>query len=463
MKSSDIKRYEKLHDISLPKDTISETGVIGTLLMHPEFIYTSEYLKANQFYNREFACIYHIIKTLTDKGINEIDNFLVMAEIEGNAAFKSIINEYQDISKDVCGWLDDLKLVTRSDIESYELISKKVVTNAFKRDSYIKLREMSNEVLKSEEDINITNFKLQTDIADFSRIYICNDEIKTLGEQADKIWEGIMSKRGTGFFGFPSVFPEFNKYATYEKTELNIFAAPAKTAKSQILSNEAWNLSISGVPTLYIDRELSTENHMLRMLAYLTGIENRRIKMGELSLKEESLIKEKLEIIKKLPYTHIYKPVTDMGEMYMMIKNHKLKHGIEFMVYDYVKANDGSDGDKEYQKLGKLTDWLKNNIAGSLDLAVLGACQMDRGGTKIADSSKIERNCSTLSYVTRKTKEDMITDGKDAGNLKLRVAFNRNGAMMDEDEHINLILDGDKCRVNQAKVPFSGDEDNMPY
>jgi hypothetical protein len=220
MKSSDIKKYERLHNIELPKDTISETGVIGTLLMHPEFIYTSEYLKPNQFYNREFACIYHIVKTLTDKGISEIDNFLVMAEIEGNAAFKSIINEYQDISKDVCGWLDDLKLVTRSDTESYELISKKVVTNAFKRDSYIKLREMSNEVLKSEEDINVTNFKLQTDIADFSKIYICNEEVKTLGEQADKIWEGIMSKRGTGFFGFPSVFTEFNKYATYEKTDI---------------------------------------------------------------------------------------------------------------------------------------------------------------------------------------------------------------------------------------------------
>ena len=462
MKSKDIVRYEKLHSIELPKDTISETGVIGTLLMHPEFIYTSEYLKADQFYNREFACIYFIIKTLTDKGINEVDNFMIMAEIEGNKAFKSVIEEYQDISKDICGWLDDLKLVARTDIESYELISKNIVSNAFKRDSYIKLREMSNEVLESKEDINTTNFKLQTDIADFSKIYICNEEVKTLGEQADKIWEEIMSKRNGGFFGFPSTFPEFNKYATYEKTELNIFAAPAKTAKSQILSNEAWGSAISGVPTLYIDRELSTENHMLRMLAYLTGIENRRIKRGELSLKEEDLVKEKLEMIKKLPYTHIYKPITDMGEMYMMIKNLKLRQGIEFMVYDYVKANDGSDGDKEYQKLGRLTDWLKNDIAGSLDLAVVGACQMDRGGTKIADSSKIERNCSTLSYVTRKTKEDMVKDGKDAGNLNLRVAFNRNGGMMDEDEHINLVLDGDKCRVNQAIIPFSGGDDT-PY
>ena len=462
MKTEDIKKYEKLHKIELPKDTISETGVIGTLLMHPEFIYTSDYLKPNQFYNRELACVYHIIRGFTDKGIKEIDSFLIMNEIEGNKSYKAIINEYNNISNDLCTWLDDLKLVARVDIESYELITKKVVANAFKRDSYIKLRELANEVLESKEDINATNFKLQQDVAEFSKIYICNEEVKTLGEQADKIWEGIMEKRNSGFFGFPSSFPEFNKYATYEKTELNIFGAPAKTAKSQILSNEAWSLAIGGVPSLYIDRELSTENHMLRMLAYLTGIENRRIKMGELSLKEELLIKEKLGVIKKLPYTHIYKPITDMGEMYMMIKNLKLKHGIEFLVYDYVKANDGSDGDKEYQKLGRLTDWLKNDIAGSLDLAVVGACQMDRGGTKIADSSKIERNCSTLSYVTRKTREEMVADGSDGGNLKLRVAFNRNGAIMDEEEHINLVLSGDLCRVQQAKTPFTSDG-GLPY
>lgn len=303
---------------------------------------------------------------------------------------------------------------------------------------------------------------MQQEVADFSKIYICNEEVKLLGEQVDKIWQDVMAKRNTGFFGFPSKFAEFNRYATYEPTELALIGAPAKTAKSQILSNEAWNLAIQGVPSLYIDRELSTENHMLRMLAYLTGIENRRIKMGELTLKEESLIKEKLEFIKKLPYTHIYKPVTDMSEMFMTVKGHKLKHGIEFLVYDYVKANDGSDSDKEHQKLGKLTDWLKNDIAGSLNLAVIGACQMDRGGTKIADSSKIERNCSTLSYVTRKTREEMLADSKDAGNLKLRVAFNRNGAIMDEDQYINLVLDGDRCRVEQAKIPFTiGGE--LPY
>ena len=46
--------------------------------------------------------------------------------------------------------------------------------------------------------------------ADFSQIYICNKEVLTLGEQVDKIWENIVSKRGSGFFGFPSKFEALN-------------------------------------------------------------------------------------------------------------------------------------------------------------------------------------------------------------------------------------------------------------
>lgn len=462
MKIKDIQKYERLNGIELPRDDISETGVIGTLLCKTDFMLKSEYLQPRMFYNRELGSILHILTSLYAKGVIEIDNFMIVNEIEGNKSIKDIIYSISDISKDIYDWLDNLKLTARNTLEEYEILAKKVVTCSFKRESYIKLHNLSNEIINTDKDINEINYELQQEVSDFSKAYICNKETLLLGEQVDKIWDAILSKRNSGFFGFPSKFSELNKYATYEKTELNMISAPAKTGKSQILSNEAWDLACNGVPSLYIDREMSTENHFIRMLSYLTGIENRRIKMGELTLKEDLLLKEQMNKIKKLPYVHIYKPMTDMNEMYMNIKSLKLKHGVEFLVYDYIKANDGSDTDKEYQKLGKLTDWLKNDIAGSLDLAVLGACQSDRTGMRVADSSKIERNCSTLSYVTRKTKEEYVADGKDAGNIKLRVGFSRNGAIMEEDQYINLLLDGDKCKIEQAKIPFTS-SDSMPY
>ncbi|MGL5151857.1 MAG: DnaB-like helicase C-terminal domain-containing protein, partial [Clostridium sp.] len=438
LKVSDIKKFEKLNHADLPKDETSEIGLIGTLLVHSEFILKSDYIKPNMFYDRCLGSVYYAIQNLYSKGVTDIDTFMLYATINGNKGLK---DPFEDSNiPDIVEFLEDCKLVARETIEEYEILANKVVTASYKRESYVKLNILQDKILTSEDDINKINYDMQQQVTDFSKIYICNKEVLTLGEQADKIWEGIVSKRNEGFFGFPSKYNELNNYATYEKTELMMIAAPGKTGKSQLLANEAWDKAIAGVPTTYIDRELSTENHMIRMLSYLTGIDNRNIKKGQTTLKEESLIKEKLEFIKRLPYTHIYKPVSEMPEMYMTIKSLILKHGVEFLVYDYVKGNDGSDGDKEYQKLGKLTDWLKNDIAGSLDLAVLSACQMDDNGTKVADSQKILRNCSTLAFLTRKTKEEMVNDGADGGNMKLRVKANRNGNIMNEDEYINLVL-----------------------
>lgn len=453
MKINDIKSFERRNKIELPKDENIEKSMIGTLLIHPEFILKFEYVKPKFFYNRGLGCIYHVINSLYNESIVEIDNFLIANEIEGNKNFKEVF-ENSGI-KDIDKHIEELRLLGRSTIEEYEYMCKKVTTMAFKRESFIKLNEISKDILSTDEDINNINYNLQQSIANFSKIYISNDEIKSLGEQADSIWEGIISKRNSGFFGLPSKFEELNKYLTYEKTELVLISAPKKTGKSNILSNEAWHKAINGVPTLYIDREMSTENHMLRMLAFLSGIENRRLKSGELSVKEEMLVREKLKLIKTLPFYHTYEPLANLNELYMKTKSLQLKHGVEFLVYDYVKANQGGDSDKEYQVLGRQTDWLKNEIAGSLNLACLGSAQMDDSGKKVADSQKIERNCSSSIHVVRKTMEEIAIDGRDSGNLKMMVKFNRNGAMTEEDEYINLYLNGNIATVSQAKNPFT--------
>lgn len=453
MKVNDIKSFERRNKIELPKDENIEKSMIGTLLIHPEFILKFEYIKPKFFYNRDLGCIYHVINSLYNESIVEIDNFLIANEIEGNKNFKEVF-ENSGI-KNIDKHIEELRLLGRSTIEEYEYMCKKVITMAFKRESFIKLNEISKDILSSDEDINNINYNLQQSVANFSKIYISNDEIKSLGEQADSIWEGIISKRNSGFFGLPSKFEELNKYLTYEKTELVLISAPKKTGKSNILSNEAWHKAINGVPTLYIDREMSTENHMLRMLAFLSGIENRRLKSGELSVKEEMLVREKLKLIKTLPFYHTYEPLANLNELYMKTKSLQLKHGVEFLVYDYVKANQGGDSDKEYQVLGRQTDWLKNEIAGSLNLACLGSAQMDDSGKKVADSQKIERNCSSSIHVVRKTMEEIAIDGKDSGNLKMMVKFNRNGAMTEEDEYINLYLNGNIATVSQAKNPFT--------
>ena len=90
MKIDDIRQFEKDKGIDLPKDELSEDGLIGTILMHPEFILKSDYIKPNFFSRKELACIYYIVSEFYKKGIIEIDTFMIATEIEKNKSFMSI-------------------------------------------------------------------------------------------------------------------------------------------------------------------------------------------------------------------------------------------------------------------------------------------------------------------------------------------------------------------------------------
>ncbi|MGL5649272.1 MAG: DnaB-like helicase C-terminal domain-containing protein, partial [Clostridium sp.] len=424
MKVKDIKNFERQHNIELSHDDISENGIIGTVLAHPSYIYKSEYLKPNMFYNRELACIYYIISDLLNKGIIEIDNFLIINEIEGNKGFKATIEEFDDISNDIVGWLDGLKEVARSSTEEYELIVKKVVSHAFKRESYIKLCELSNYVLNSNDDINKLNYKLQTDVTKFADTYIVNTDVQLMGDKVEDLWNLITSRRNNGFSGIPSKYKDLNKYFTYENGELVVIGGRAKSGKSMFFLNEAIHKVENGVPTAIFDTEMSDERWLVRYLALKTGIDIQRVKSGEYSKEEEIEINNAIKWLKDKPLIHIYDPDWTKDKIYMVAKQLKSTIGLGFLIYDYIKVNDTSAETKEHNVLGDMTNFLKNKVGGALDIPVLAGGQMSPKEERLADSDKINRYASTIAYWIHKTKEEQLNDGKDAGNCKFRIDYN---------------------------------------
>lgn len=102
------------------------------------------------------------------------------------------------------------------------------------------------------------------------------------------------------------------------------------------------------------------------------------------------------------------------------------------------------------RSLVDLLIWLKNQIAGDLNIAAIGAAQATSSG-KLADSAKIARNASTICMIQDKTPEEIEADGIECGNKKLKVTFNRNGAQMAPGEYIDLRFDGNHILYEEAK------------
>lgn len=93
---------------------------------------------------------------------------------------------------------------------------------------------------------------------------------------------------------------------------------------------------------------------------------------------------------------------------------------------------------------------VKNQIAGDMNIAAIGAVQATDNG-HIADSKKIARNASTIILLTDKTPEEIEQDGAECGNKKMRVAVNRNGMQMAQNEYIDMLFDGNHILYQEAK------------
>lgn len=439
-------------DITELSDIQSESGVIGTLIFHPEFmIHSDTFLKAGHFFNVENGCIYWAIQELVKDGITNIDALNLSNKLNSNNGVKNTIERFNLPS--VQEFVDLYKELARHSLEEYMMLAKNITELAFKRNLYKKLVGLSGKCFQKDISLDDLSCDVYNEIDNVTSEFICGSDTKLLGDEIDDIWNEIVSRRTSdGMYGIPSKYATFNKHFTYETGELVVIQAKYKEGKSIILMNEVVHKLKNGVPCLVVDTEMQTRLYVERLLAHLTKIDIERIKSGNYSDEEAQKIEECKDWLRKQKFKHIYKPEITDNELYTTCKLWINKIGIRFFVFDYLKSNESETG-TNYNVLGAKCDFLKNKIAGELNLAVLAACQLNRQG-EVADSIKINRYLSVGIKYGHKTQEQMIKDGAECGNVYAKIYVNRLGRHMredDEDDYIDLYFDGDKMTISEVK------------
>lgn len=435
-------------DISEIVDNQAEAGVIATLVYHPEFILYTDYLKASYFYNVENGCIYWAIQELYKNGVESIDALNITNMLNSNRAIKKKIDSYN--LSNFQEFISLSQYARRDTLEEYKLLVNNVVTMSFKRELNNIASEIQRECFNPNSDLSKLNSIVNTKINKLTERYITSNEIELFGTRVEDLWNEIVSRRNeNGVYGIPSKYEALNEYFTYEPSELVLLKARMKKGKSAFFMNEAIHKIQNGVPTLFFDTEMKDRLFFERMLANLTGIEVKRIKNGSYSYDEGQLLQKTNDWIKKQPFVHIYKPSTSDEEIYAIHKILKYKMNLEFSIFDYIKSNMLS-ASENYNALGARCDFLKNNIAGELNIAMLAGAQLGRSN-QVADSDKLERYVSASIMWRDKTGEEIAKDTLDCGNYALTIDLNRMGAQMNEEEYIDFKFDGSRMRIEQAK------------
>lgn len=434
-------------------DLNAETGVIATLVRHPNFILHSEYLKPNNFYNVENGCLYWGILELYKSGVDQVDVMNLTNILKSDKAVQQRINK-SNLS-DLHEFISMTHEAARDSLEEYKLLVKNVVTCSYKRDVYNMCEEIKNLCTESKVGLEDLSKALDDKSTKISDRYIRGEEVQMWSDRVDDLWEEVISLRnGDGTVGIPSKYPSLYEYFSFEKTELVLLAARMKKGKSALFLNEAIDKVRNGVPTLYIDTEMNDHQFFLRMIANLSGVPIKRIKDGRYTEEENQKIIESRKLMKTFPIVHKYMTEYNPDEIYEICKLLQTKMNLQFVIYDYIKF-DGDDSGANYNMLGRMTNFLKNTIAGKLDLAVFAGAQLNRK-MEVADSDKIDRYISTRIMWRDKTNEEIINAGGEYGNYQINIPINRIGPVMSEDEHINFIFDGSVMKIEEAKQEISG-------
>lgn len=345
------------------------------------------------------------------------------------------------------------KLAARDTLEEYKLLVDTVISLSFKRD----LSVFSEKVERTCHDKDISLFELNdlvnNGLTKITDRYIFGADSVLFGEKIDEVWAQIERKRNSdGTYGLPFKIPALNDYATLAAGDLVLVAAKTGAGKSAYFLNETLDKLKRGVCVLYIDTELDDAVFLKRAIANLSGIEYKKVENGNYNDKDDIKINNAINFLRNAKIIHEYVPDEfNKSQIEQMCRKWQIQENLGLVIYDYMKPDDKLSAAELANQMGKKCDFLKNTIAGKLNLPVLAGAQLNNHTDKIADSDKLSRYASTVMKWRAKTRDEVQEDGLACGNFCFEIGKNRNGMSTAEGDYIDCMFDGAHQRIEQAQ------------
>lgn len=424
----------------------AEAGVISTLLFNPQFIFQTEQLQSEHFYDQANGALFSAIKKLALDGVDKIDAFNLGKTINENPAIRHFvvdrgvdINELFELGVYAC----------RENPLEYKALVKEIQDKSLRRDLYNQLQRASTECINNKTD-DIQN-RVYGLIEDVNKKYAHTKELQLFADKIDGLWKEVYDRQNGKILTIPFHIDELNEYVQLEAGELVLIGGSQKSGKSAFLLSSTVSLLKKGMSVLVIDSELSDRLYMLRLLAHVSQVPFRIVKDGIGTEDEKRRIEEAKEWLKTTKLIHEYVPLFEDTEIMTLFKRVNAINKVDVLVVDYFKISNLGDAYTVSTTMANTVNVVKNSIAGVYNIPVLGAVQTDKAGN-VALSAGIVRHCSTLVYIKRKTSAEIQNDGIDCGNTKAIVTVNRNGRQhSDESEYIDINFLGDILTYEGSK------------
>ncbi|MBR2543905.1 replicative DNA helicase [Candidatus Saccharibacteria bacterium] len=418
----------------MPQDLVAEKSLLGAIIINndvlPEVL---SIVQPRDFYEPRHQLIFQAICDLYDhhkpidlltltselkskKQLNEIGKASYLAELSNFVPAASHAKAYAEII--------ERNSVRRRLITAGTQIAESAYEDDVNTDDLIgsaekELFEVSDKIIKSD--------------------YVPMDEL--LVDAFDRIEE--LHKNKGALRGLKTGFRDIDKKtAGFQKGDLVIIGARPAMGKTTFAQNLAYNIaSINKKGVLFFSMEMAANEIVDRMISDVSGVDNWKMRTGNLTDEEFQKIGDALADMDEIP---IY--IDSTSSMTIMELRNKARramhdHDIGIVIVDYLQLISGSNryAGNRVQEVSEVSRGLKI-LARELSIPVIALAQLSRNVTgrddprpvlsDLRDSGSIEQDADLVMFLHRPDYYKQNQDDYEETHItELLIAKHRHGAV----------------------------------
>ncbi len=428
-----------------PQDIVAEKSLLGAIMLSndalPEIL---TILRPQDFYEERHQIIFQAIMDLYDQH-KPIDLLTLTADLRAKKKLKNVGGPtyLTDISNFV---------PAASHAKAYaEIIEKASVRR--------RLIKAGTEIVNKayEDDANADDLvgRAEKELFEVSDKIVKSDYVpmeELLADAFDRVEE--LHKNKGALRGLKTGFTDLDKKtAGFQKGDLIVIGARPAMGKTTLAQNLAYNIAdINRKGVLFFSMEMASNEIVDRMISDVAGVDNWKMRTGNLSDDEFAKIGDALGEMDEIP---IY--IDDTSSMTIVELRNKARramhdHDIGVIIVDYLQLISGSDryAGNKVQEVTEVSRGLKI-LARELKIPVVALAQLSRNVTgrddprpvlsDLRDSGSIEQDADLVIFIHR-VDYYKKPDEEDTNITELLIKKHRHGAL----GTVELYFDGAHSR-----------------
>jgi replicative DNA helicase len=415
-------------DKTTPANLEAEESVLGALLIDPDaVIKVASFLRADDFYREKNGWIYQAILDLHERRepadfvtlVDELERREQLPQIGGTAYITSLISS----------------VPTAVHVEHYSHIVERAATlrrligaaGQIAALAYEDSEDVDEVVDRAEQLIfNVSERRIRRDLTPVRQI---------MHGVVDRL--DYLHRHQGDLLGVPSGFSKLDKLlGGFQKSDLIILAARPGVGKTSLALNIAVNATKRyGQRVAFFSLEMSSEQLVQRLLSSETGINQQKLRLGEIGDDEWPMLMEAAGVLSETLLFIDDTPAVSALELRTKARRFQAEHGLDMVIVDYLQLMRGDTRtENRVQEISYISRSLKS-LARELEVPLIALSQLSRAVESRSDhipqlsdlreSGAIEQDADIVMFIYR---EDMTKENSERKNIAdVIVAKHRNG------------------------------------